>query len=122
MNCAHCGTILPEQANFCLQCGAVQQTKVVDKLVCNVVFRQVDEKWSLFGKEICRFEAVGEDGATIAVSDKFTLTGFEIYGPNEKNRKYKAAFDGLVKKLLAEGWKQTEKAGKQWFELQFQQS
>jgi hypothetical protein len=86
-----------------------------------VVFREIAEKWSLFGKEVCRFEAVGEDGTAIAVSDKITLTGFEIGGPNERNRKHKAAFDGLVRELLADGWEQTDKSGKQWFELRFRQ-
>lgn len=123
MNCTQCGTLLPEQAKFCLQCGAaVVQAAAADAVAaCHVVFRQIDEKWSLFGKEIWHFEAVTEDGSVVAVSDKITITGFELSGPNEKSRKYKQALDGLVKKLLDKGWQQSG-VGQQWFELQFQHS
>lgn len=121
MDCTQCGTVLPKQAKFCLQCGAAVVQVIADSATCYVVFHQIDEKWSLFGKEIWRFEAVTEDGFVIAVSDTITITGFEISGPNEKSRKYKQALDGLVKKLLAKGWQQSG-TGKQWFELQFQQT
>lgn len=118
MNCTQCGTLLPEQAKFCLQCGTAVPQTISGGTSCHVIFRQIDEKWSLFGKEIWRFEAVGEDDVVIEVSDNITITGFEISGPNEKSRKYKNAIDGLVKKLLTKGWQQSG-VGKQWFELQF---
>lgn len=126
MNCSHCGTVLPEQAKFCFQCGAAQPVgqpaSAAAKQECHIVFRQIEEKWSLFGKEICRFEAVDESGTAIAVSEQFIMSGFEFYGPNERNRKQKAAFDGLVKKLLAAGWQQTGMAGTEWFAIRLQRS
>lgn len=119
MYCTHCGTVLPEQANFCPECGTARQKTPAAKLACSVTLRQIDEKWSLFGKEIFRFEAVGEDGAKVAVSEKFTVTGFDINGPNEKNRKHKAAFDGLIKTLLAAGWQEAGNTDGHWFTLHF---
>lgn len=90
-----------------------------DSRVCTLQFREINEKWSLFGKDICRFEAVSEQGTLIAASDKITLSGFEINGPNPKNRKHKAAFDGLVASLVDNGWQQQDQIGEQWFQLSF---
>lgn len=117
MYCGHCGTALTDEAKFCHQCGAALVVDPAKIHRCSIVFKEVASKWSLFGKEICRFEAIDDTGSVIAVSDKVTLSGFEINGPNEKNRKHKAAFDGLVKKLLAAGWQMTDKKNKHWYEL-----
>ncbi|MDU4961942.1 MAG: zinc ribbon domain-containing protein [Sporomusaceae bacterium] len=119
MNCVHCGTVLPDDAQFCLQCGTAQPPAgaAVPPEAGTIQFRQIAEKWSLFGKEICRFEAVVAGGGVIAVSDSFTMSGFEYYGPNERNRKHKAAFDGLVKNLLAAGWRLGDPAGPEWFSV-----
>lgn len=118
MKCIQCGIELPDHAKFCLTCGTAQQFGPVERRFCALTCRQIGERWSLFGKEIWRFEAIALDGTLIEVSDAITITGFELDGPNERNRKHRAAFDTVVNKLVAAGWKK-DSTGNRWYELGF---
>lgn len=114
MHCARCGSQLPERAKYCLECGAALFT--ASNRTCMITVRQIGEKWSLFGKEIWQFAAICDDGSVVAISEPITITGFELYGPNEKNRKHKAAYEKLIGSLSAAGWRLNGKAGKLWYE------
>lgn len=114
MHCSKCGSLLPEQANYCHVCGMRLQAA---ERTCKVTARQIGEKWSLFGKDLWQFEAFNEAGALVAVSETIIITGFELYGPNEKNRKHKAVFDNFITSLSAAGWRVSGKSGKLWYEV-----
>ena len=89
----------------------------MDEEMCQVVYVIVEEKWGIFPREIAQFRALAKDGEEdkiVAKSEKFELEKFNTMGPNENNKKHKAAFDGLVSKLLAQGWEYAGQ-GDCWF-------
>lgn len=84
---------------------------------CEIIYTIIEEKWSIFPKETAQFHALTKqsDGNTvIAKSAKFGLEKFNTLGPSDKNKKHKAAFDGLVDKLTADGWERCGQ-GDYWF-------
>lgn len=123
-SCPQCNLVFPVTANFCLQCGGALTVATLSECsrLCTIVLRQEEYKWSLFGKERCYFEAITADGELIGTSSSFVMTGFEIYGPNERNQKHKAAFDSLVNKLIAKGWSETTDSSQHWYDKSFSQT
>lgn len=121
MHCQKCHIPLPAEAKYCHQCGAEQITPLAQEdrhaSECKIVLKQVGAKWALFGKEFYQFEAVSPDGSVIAASAKITLTGFDYYGPNDKNRKHKAALDGLLQELAVVGWQIHAINPKLWYDI-----
>ena len=136
MYCMHCGVVLPEHANFCYQCGKkvehpekaneiphpepVAETVSVEE--CEIVYIPVQEKKGLFPKEKGRFDAItaGEASVkTIRSSTIFELGGFNLYGPQEKNPRHKAALNELIADLENEGWVRKKKTALPWYHIAF---
>ncbi len=120
MYCTQCGNVLEENVAFCPHCGAKQSkgTSTVQEH-CKIKLLQVDEKWSLFGKDIFEFQVFLENGEKIMSSERITLCGFEYNGPKEKNPKHKRALDKLLVQLLQKGWHMDEEKPAVWYELSF---
>ena len=122
MHCVQCGTVLQEGSAFCHVCGAKQPQLPVDSSQrehCLIKLVQVDEKWSLFGKDIFEFQVFDENDQKIMRSAKMTLSGFEYNGPKETNTKHKRALDELLVKLLKQGWHMNQEKPLIWYELSF---
>ena len=127
--CINCGAQLPDNANYCWQCGAPQQrpgisaapgAAVPTEETCEIVCDKVGEKWGIYPREIMQFKAVCDEQGqgSIAVSPKFEVTAFQLAGPDRKNRRHRAAFEALTAQLAAAGWRETEK-GQQWFNRRY---
>jgi hypothetical protein len=122
MHCVHCGTALQEGAAFCHSCGTKQPqlAAAANQMEhCHIKLVQVDEKWSLFGKDIFEFQVFHENGQKIMSSAKITLSGFEYNGPKETNTKHKRAMDELLVKLLKKGWHMNQEKPLIWYDLSF---
>ena len=116
MKCTFCGAELPDNSNFCPNCGTSVKN---EPTTCKVVFTEVDSKWSLFGKFYYRFQACCENGEIVMESDKLELSGFEYNGPKEKVKKHKTAFDKFVKKMKDAGWHESAEIPKEWYAVTF---
>lgn len=126
--CINCGIQLPDNANFCYKCGAAQYKPAGDaappreriRETCVITCETVGERWGIYPREIMRFtaRAVGPQGEYIAgVSPEFEVVAFNINGPEQKNRRHKAAFDALVNELVKKGWCMADESGDSWFNI-----
>ena len=120
MHCVQCGNVLEKDFVFCPACGAKQpQGSPAAQERCKIQLVQVDEKWSLFGKDIFEFQVLLENGEKIMSSERITLCGFEYDGPKERNAKHKRALDKILVKLMQSGWHMNEEQPIVWYELSF---
>lgn len=128
--CTKCGAQLPDNANYCWQCGTPQQrpgtsaasdAAAVPEETCEIVCEKVGEKWGIYPRDIMQFRVVVYDQGgqrSIAVSPKFEVTAFQFEGPDRKNRWHRAAFEALAAQLMASGWRQVDK-GEKWFNRRY---
>lgn len=119
MRCNYCGVELPDDANFCLKCGASIKREPAHLNTCIIKCTEVDQKWSLFGKFYYRFQACLEGGEIVMESDNMELSGFEYNGPKEHVRKHKEVFDKFVKKMKDAGWQESSEIPKEWYAVTF---
>lgn len=119
MKCAFCAAELPDNSNFCSNCGAALANERVMVDACKAICVEVEYKWSLFGKFYYRFQACRENGEIVMESDKMELSGFEYQGPKENVRKHKAVFDKFMKKMKEAGWHEVNEIPNEWFAVTF---
>ena len=127
MYCSNCGTQIPDESNFCLNCGKPQKADVVPFQpkyeFCEIVYVCVKQGGIFFDPlDKLQFwaKATGETGNYDAgESDIFEGTRL---GPNSSKNDAVDAHDGLVKKLLANGWERIETQGSEWYSFRFRRS
>jgi hypothetical protein len=121
--CIKCGAQLPDEANFCWQCGAAQPKLEPAPSgryeTCEIICETVKTKFGVYAGEVVRFTAAVAGQPSFARSPKFEVSAFDIYGPNQKNKKHLAAFEALVNKLTADGWTRAEDKGPYWYHVTF---
>ena len=112
MFCAHCGTQLPDEANFCMKCGKpLRADQHVDEPryeTCQIVY-EIFGRDGFFRNAKIRFwvKAYGPNGEySVAVSPEVLLGGSEDslpYGGKYFKIAQKAISD-LTNELLKDGW------------------
>jgi len=123
MYCINCGTQLPDDANFCSNCGkspsAIEQHKESKIESCEIIYIQV-KPWNWENIRYFKFiaEAIGVNGkynvfetATIGTKDDFT-----------KKEKYGKYVDEIVELLLQDGWEASETRGDNWWNYRFKRN
>jgi len=115
ISCAHCGTRLPANANYCWHCGRPQGAAPGQGMArwetCEIVCARHP------GALTCRFwaRAIGPQGEYNAGESPWWLGGW----PDKRNREAIAAQRSLVRCLSKAGWQHTGR-GLLWFNDRFQ--
>jgi hypothetical protein len=122
MFCTNCRTELPDDANFCSNCGRPQREDVglaePQWETWEIVFRQVRHRFLHTPTLQFWAKAIGPDGTySVGESPEFDSN----YYP-ESNGKYDAgANDVLVKHLTSEGWQPVGR-GEYWYAHRFRRT
>ena len=126
MNCENCGKLLPEEANFCPNCGQAtgsqedsssppaNQVLCKDTCTINLLWGQ---GWG-FVPAWFQADVQGQGGAYIASqSESFQIIPGDIFWIN--GNESKQAHEELVAKLVAEGWRKIGQATGDWWSTVF---
>lgn len=124
--CENCGEQLSATANFCSKCGKPRRADGSAKSepeweTCEIIPELVTEKWGILPSDVMRFiaRAAGPKGQCIVgESKKFKAGLADYYQPDKKNKRHVEALEELAKKLVKDGWEQTD-CEAAWFNLKF---
>ena len=123
MYCINCGTQLPDEANFCSNCGksprAVEQQKESKSESCEIVWIQV-QPWNW--ENIRKFKFVAE---AIGVNGKYNVFETATIGTKDhdtKREKYGILVDEIAELLLQGGWEASETRGENWWSYRFKRN
>ena len=126
MYCTRCGSILPEDANFCHKCGTPQKEdmKVEEPKydTCEIVFAVI-KNTGAFSRGKMKFwaKAYGTDQTyTVGESDIFDV--YIIDEPPVRGKQYDlaaTAINNLEEKLMADGWEYTGRYGNYYWQKKF---
>jgi hypothetical protein len=123
MYCINCGTQLPDEANFCLNCGKPQKAETrpdeIKLETCEIVWEWVSRGTFGMGatKMTFRAKAIGPNGTYFAGTSE-VFSGQQD-GPNSGEQNQVAALDNFINKLTQDGWQQSTR-GLDWFSYRFQ--
>ena len=116
MFCNNCGTELPEEANFCSNCGKPQKPDVLAEVAkwetCEIE-RGIVGKSGIFRDNVFAFnaKAIGPQGVyTAGESSQF----IDIEHAEEKK-----IVEDLINKLVESGWEPTGSKGSSWWAHRF---
>lgn len=139
MFCNKCGTNLPDEAQYCHQCGTAQnptqkvQAPEQSWEVCEIVWQFLPYSVSIFSRESKRkyrfwAQAIGPSGRYDAGSVEFdavigSLTHSPLEHANEGSTENEiaktTALDNLIQQLVSDGWQAAETRGSHWFSFRF---
>jgi len=120
MICSNCGTELPDDANFCVQCGRPQKAGLAGPIaraqweLCEIDY--FSEEGFLNQKGLFGAMVLGKERKQlVAESENFLLRFDEVGGFNQwrskrilkRTAEAQSAFNALVGRLLDEGWEPT---------------
>ncbi len=122
MFCSSCGTQVPDEANFCWKCGKPQKEGVHYEEpkyeTCQIVMNNLGKSSWGFTNFAFKFQvdAIGQKGTYVAYeTEKFTSDfGYEV-----KRNKYEPIINGLVNKLIQDGWEPVESINENWWNHRF---
>jgi hypothetical protein len=119
MNCKNCGQFLPEEANFCSNCGQATgrpANQVLFKETCTI--NLLWEEGSGFVPAWFQADVQGQGKAYIASqSERFSIIpGSEFW---IDGREGKQAHEKLVANLIADGWQKIGQATGDWWSTLF---
>lgn len=117
MFCCYCGTSLPENAHFCAKCGKPQTNEVVESgsapETCQIMLVEANQGG------VFRAEAIGPQGPFNAGNTE----RFKLRSDEDLTRQHAgavSAINGLITKLVADGWESTGGIGEDWWNHRFQ--
>ena len=135
MYCSQCGKQIPEDARFCMHCGASMSAE--DTQVSGGRFWETCEILQKSGKgDKVHFyaDAIGRSGKFVAgetatwkkfygsghrvVASAFTF-GLISDGYDEYRELQEQKLEKLVAKLVKDGWQSSGDRGKEWWQLRF---
>ncbi len=123
MYCINCGTELPGEAYFCLQCGKARKDAVKEGEAqwetCKIVWERTRAA-RFIGLDTGQFwaKASGPNGSFSAGrSEKFK--GKLNKGPRYGNEESVKAWTDLIAKLSETGWEITQDQGSRWYSCKF---
>lgn len=128
MYCSRCGTDIPDEANYCWECGKPQKPDAIPVLpryeTCEIAWDEVKVHRAKTVDLMFWANAVGKDGAYNAgesdvFSQRYFVLGRLYDGPNGHIAECANAHAALVKKLIDEGWESTPDRGAMWYQLRF---
>jgi hypothetical protein len=121
MFCSYCGKQIPDNANFCPECGKPQKQDLQQQYeTCEIMWEKTKGHFSLFGSgNYGRFyaRAIGPKGTYVAgYSTEFKI-GDESFVPSKP--KFGDPFNVLVNQLTQEGWNSEGSYSKGWYMVKF---
>ena len=133
MYCMRCGQQLPDDANFCLNCGLAQRPDAVTAMhVAEPRWETCEIRWQkgrdhFWGGPEGRFwaDAIGKDGRYTATRSEsvraalgpVTIGGNQHYVPLQDAAE--EHLDAFITRLVRDGWESTGSRGDFWFSLRF---
>lgn len=123
--CSSCGKELPNQANFCWNCGKPQKPGLpIDEPKWETC--EIDFEWNgLFGKQFLVAKAISPNGGYEAVRIQLQkrMSHYEVRPSDEfpipyPQKSTRETFEALVSQLMRDGWEPTSQ-GHLWYARQF---
>ncbi len=133
MKCSRCGTEIPDEANFCWQCGMPQhadaepqagQDYETCQIRCSLVEdRQEFSNWfqshDWYHGAMFKFwaQAVGPDGEYV-VGESPTFRAEPVFPPPADDRRARDVYHTFLMRLVEQGWEPLGVKGDMWFSQQ----
>lgn|GEM_PF-2824924 len=138
MVCLKCGKELPEDANFCLQCGAPLHTDNgevgtdVRYEICEIraCFVRYEVSWNYRFYSQFVADAIGPNGRYTAQRSKLVDSDFKgdqtpgaevvlIQSEQRRDAKVRQTFDAFVTAIILQGWEPLGQFGEHWYNVRF---
>lgn len=118
MYCIHCGTELPDQANFCWQCGKPQRAQAPSPAAHELRWESCQIEWAVVSSAPSQAklwaDARGSQGSYNAGE---VLYAVPVLTPGSKQTE--SAHKELVAQLTRAGWEALPERGEAWFNTRF---
>ncbi len=97
-------------------------------MYCEITYQMTGERWGIFPRDIGEFQARISNSDSINSGDgNYTMIKKSVkieimscsFVPDKKNKRHRAALDGLVSQLEKAGWEQLSERGIEWYNIRF---